>query len=81
VVHQAAGPPVAAAQPVVVPRAVEVLLAEVELQVAAERRAAVAQPVAAQPVVCPTLVAEPLAVVRAVIPLRAVAAAVAAAVE
>jgi hypothetical protein len=70
----------------VVPRAEElpvvaVLLAEAEPKAVVDPKVAVARPVAAQPVVCLTLVAVPLAVVRAVIPLQAVAVAVAAAVE
>jgi hypothetical protein len=78
----------AAARPAVVPRAAEVLLVVAELRAAvAELQAVVARPVVAarpvgvQPVVCLTLVAGPLAVVRADSPLRAVAVAVAAAVE
>jgi hypothetical protein len=84
----AAGQLAAAAQPAVVPRAAEVLLVVAELQGAAAepqagaaRRVVAARPVAVQPVVCLTLVAVPLAVVRADSPLRAVATAVAAAVE
>jgi hypothetical protein len=88
VVRQAAvGQPVAAAQPAVVPRAAEVLLvAELqavvaELQAVVARPVVAARPVAEQPVVCLTLAAGPLAVVRVDSPLRAVAMAVAAAVE
>jgi hypothetical protein len=77
----------AAARPAVVPRAAEVLLVVAELRAAVAELQAVGRPVVAarpvgvQPVVCLTLVAGPLAVVRADSPLRAVAVAVAAAVE
>jgi len=69
VAHKVAAEPLAVAQQVAAPRVV------VQLAVVAPRA------VEARPVACLTLVAVPLAVVRAVFPLQAVAVVVAAAVE